>query len=359
MGVVLVMAVLLGLYVRSVHVQQDAVAAIKRVGGSVVYDWEWDNYDPDIMNAYGKPRAPKWLANLVPVDYVANVVHVRLTPQRAKSQQKADDETLAHVGHLGRLENLSLERTAITDAGLAHLKGLTRLRYLWLERTAITDAGLAHLKGLTGLRQLYIDDTLVSDAGLAHLKGMTGLISLSITGSHVTDDGVLELERALPRLFIYRREENVSSNDATRVIDDLEYARSRPLRLASALLAQRARSMVARRDNAGLIATVDALCDLEADDKLSLLKLAEARAECLGILDPLHSPDLTASQRRSLQRRCGDRGVEALRLAIELGYDNVRRLEGDPREVRMLWNLHDHSAYPRLIAAMKAKHPGR
>jgi hypothetical protein len=187
---------------------------------------------------------------------------------------------------------------------------------------------------------------------------MTGLISLSISGSRVTDDGVLELERALPRLLIFRSEEVVSSTDLPRAIDDLEYARSRPVRLASGLLVHRAKSMVARRDNAGLIATVHALCDLEANDKLSLLKLAEARAECLGILDPLHSPDLTASQRQSLQRRCADGGIEALTLAIELGYDNVRRLEGDLGEVRMLWNLHDHPGYPKLIAAMKAKRPG-
>lgn len=336
MGLVLVLAVWLGWYVHGVHVQQDAVAAIKRAGGSVTYDWEWGNYNPDIINYNGKSRAPKWLAKLIPVDYVSNVVDVHLTSHRPMSPSQADDETLAHVGRLGRLESL------------------------WLDSTTVTDAGLAQLRGLTGLRHLFISRTSMSDAGLVHLKGMPRLVILSISGSRVTDEGLLDLERALPTASIYRQEDQATSADIARTTADLEFARSRPVRVASALLVDRARKMADRRDAPALIATLDALCDLEAVDKLSLLKLAEARTECLGILEPSHSPSLTASQRRTLQRRCTDRGIDALTRAVELGYDNVRRLEGEPGEPPiMLWYLHDHPDFPKLIAAMKAKRPGR
>ena len=56
-ALVMAIGVFLGWYVRTVQVQQDAVAAIKKAGGAVAYDWEWGNHNPDIINPNGKPRA--------------------------------------------------------------------------------------------------------------------------------------------------------------------------------------------------------------------------------------------------------------------------------------------------------------
>ncbi len=79
MGVVLVLAVGMGCYVRSVSTQQDAVAAIRRAGGSVAYDWRWEgNNTPGTFIDLGRPLAPRWLANLVPADYIATVISVDL-----------------------------------------------------------------------------------------------------------------------------------------------------------------------------------------------------------------------------------------------------------------------------------------
>jgi Leucine Rich repeat len=331
MGVVLVLAVGLGFYVRSVHVQQDAVAAIKRAGGSVQYDRRWGDHDPDIYpHLGGKWRAPMWLARLVPVDYVANIAGVHLNP-RGYHRNKVDDETLAHLGRLGHLEGLSLSGTGITDAGMAHLKGLTRLEHLSIDRTMVGDVGLAYLKGLTSLR------------------------SVSISGNRISDEGRLDLERALPNVWISHQDEMVSSDIRQRARDGLDFARSRPVRQASALLVDRSRFMITRRDTPEVIATVDALCDLEAGDKLSLIKLAEGRAECIGLLQASQPPDIPAAERERLLRRCADRGIDALTRAVELGYDNVRRLEGNLGEAIMLGNLHNHPAFPKLIEAMKAK----
>jgi hypothetical protein len=108
-------------------------------------------------------------------------------------------------------------------------------------------------------------------------------------------------------------------------------------------------------DPAEFAATVDALCDLEANDQLSLIRLAEARAQCLGLLDPGQSPRLSASERQRLQRRCMARGVGALNRAVDLGYDNVRRLDGDIRETGLLWNFRSDPAYSTLIETMRAK----
>jgi hypothetical protein len=329
MGVVLVLAVGLGFYVRSVHVQQDAVAAIKQAGGVVQYDWRWGNYNPDIEDNDGKWRAPMWLVRWVPVDYVANVVYVDLMP-RTRSAPKVDDQTLAQVGRLRHLEELRLTRAAVTDAGLAHLEGLSRLRHL------------------------QIDGTRVGDAGLAHLKGLTGLMFVYISGQRISDEARLDLERALPGLGIIHLDELATSDIRNRGEDGLDVARSKPVRLASVLLVDRARFLIARRDNRAFVATVDALCDLEADDKLSLVKLAQERAECIGLLQPSQAPDVPAAERERLLRRCADRGIDALTRAVELGYDNVRRLAGDFREMHILWNLHDHPDFPKVVEVAKA-----
>ena len=241
MALVLLLAVVLGWYVRGVHVQWEAVAAIKSAGGSVAYDWEWGTYNSDIVDPNGKPRMPKWLANRVDVDYVANVVYVSLVPRRGTPRNKTD-AALAHVGRLGHLEYLVLNSSDATDAGMAHLTGLRRLRGVELWKTRVGDAGLAHLHGLTSLRQVNLAET------------------------RVTDDGVLALEKAFPGMMIQSDEDMTFCQAAPRATADLEFARSQPVRLAAALLIHRAKLMVTRGDNAGLVASLDALCDLDADD---------------------------------------------------------------------------------------------
>ncbi len=188
---------------------------------------------------------------------------------------------------------------------------------------------------------------------------MPGLRKLSISHTRVTDNGVLELERALPRLWIYRSEETPSPAEIARPSVDLDYARSQPVLRACGLLVYRAQSLRFRSDMPGFIATVEAICDLKANDKLSLLRLAEARAGCLGLLHPVHTPDLTATQRQALRSRCTDRAIEALTHAVELGYDNLLRIEGLPDESRGLWNLRDHPAIEKLIGVMKARRGGQ
>ena len=88
--------------------------------------------------------------------------------------------------------------TQITDAGLVHLKGLTSLTVLGLFGTQITDAELEHLKGLNSLTYLYLNGTKLSDAGLVHLKGLNSLTYLYLTGTQVTDAGLAEIKAALP-----------------------------------------------------------------------------------------------------------------------------------------------------------------
>jgi hypothetical protein len=331
MILVLVLGCWLGWYVPRVRVQQAAVAAIKEAGGTVDYDWEWDNSIPDIIDPNGKPRAPRWLAKRIGVDYVANVVGVNLVPRGFTSPNGANDATLEHVGRLRRTELLNLRGTAITDAGLAYLKDLT------------------------GLRQLDLAQTQIGDAGLAHLKRLNKLRCIQLGGPRISDDSVLKLEKANPDLYIYRYEEGLEAKTWQRANADLEFARSQPVRLARILLEHRVVSTAQGHDPKEFIATIDALCALDARDTWSLIKKAEALAVCLGPLQPTNAAWIPEPQRQALEQQCINSGVAALTLAVALGYDNVRRLDGTIEHMGTLWNFHDHPAIPRLIAAIKVK----
>ncbi len=231
----------MGWLVRSARIQREAVAAIESAQGCVTYDWEYSNGKAILR---GKPWAPQWLTDLIGVDYFGHVTVVGLMPieidavmvqvghltrlQRLSvlpsSLSDAElvhlkgltnlseldlygspvsDAGLAHLKGLSKLSSLALGGTRISDAGLVHLKALTSLSVLRLSSTQVTDAGLVHLGGLNSLQFLKLEHTRVSDAGLFHLKALTNLSSLYLDGTQVTDSGIKDLRQALPGLTIY------------------------------------------------------------------------------------------------------------------------------------------------------------
>jgi hypothetical protein len=118
------------------------------------------------------------------------VILVNLT-----GQTSFDDEALAKLAGLPRLQILDLSGADVDDAGLAHLSGLTELKKLNLSLTSVTGAGLAHLAGLGKLRSLSLSGLGLDDAGLRSLAAMTGLQELDLSGDNVSDDGLGELAR--------------------------------------------------------------------------------------------------------------------------------------------------------------------
>ena len=50
----------LGYFILRARDQGEAVVAIQRAGGTIVYDWQWKNGDLDPL---GKPGLPDWLLN--------------------------------------------------------------------------------------------------------------------------------------------------------------------------------------------------------------------------------------------------------------------------------------------------------
>jgi Leucine Rich repeat len=173
----------LGWIVRSARIQRDAVAAITKNGGNYSYDWEWRD-GKSIPG--GVPLAPRWLVELIGIDYFGHATRATLFPV-------ANDEVLVNVGRLNQLQELNLHRSTVSDAGLSRLNGLTQLTRLYLGQTAVSDAGLAHLRALANLRELHLDSTNVSDAGLAHLKRLGKLTKLDLRNTQVTDAGLVHV----------------------------------------------------------------------------------------------------------------------------------------------------------------------
>src|SRR4051812_47823023 len=98
---VLVIGSGIGWFARQAAIQGDAVAAIRRAGGSVVYSSQW-------MNGCPVPSSGPWLMGMLEFDYIYSVKQVVLVGGRGG---KADDRLMSEVGKLRGLEQLILRES--------------------------------------------------------------------------------------------------------------------------------------------------------------------------------------------------------------------------------------------------------
>jgi hypothetical protein len=189
------------------RVQRKAVAAIRRAGGSALYEREMSPTTP----YYRRTWAPDWLVERLGIDYFEDVVSVDL-------RRHATDLELAHVGKLGRLKLLFLTSSLVTNNGMERLKDMRHLRYLDLSGTCISEEGLAHLKGLHRLESLYLNgNTLLGDVGLMHLRSMGRLGFLSLNETGVSDAGLIHLKELSNLKYLYLNYSKVSKDGASKL----------------------------------------------------------------------------------------------------------------------------------------------
>ena len=112
----------MGWLVRAVHIQHAAAAAISGIGGSVMYNWEWNN---GRSYSGATPWVPKWLSDRVGVDYFGHITSVWLCAVSMET-----DAALAPVLRLTQLQRLSVTGSSVTDTGLARLRVMTTLSRL-------------------------------------------------------------------------------------------------------------------------------------------------------------------------------------------------------------------------------------
>jgi hypothetical protein len=206
MALVLFLGGVLGWFVYRVRKQHEAVVAIQRAGGWVVYQWRWKN---GRLDRFGQPGVPRWLLDRLGPDFFYRVKRVDIV---GGFGGQADDNLMTQVACLGDLEALNLDGSKdVTDVGLADLEDLTQLLYLHLSESGVRDDGLAHLKGLRNLRTLDLNNTEVTDAGLAHLSGLSNLQELCLNGTIVTSVEVREFAEEHPNTRIEPSELQVST----------------------------------------------------------------------------------------------------------------------------------------------------
>ncbi|QEH38975.1 hypothetical protein OJF2_75870 [Aquisphaera giovannonii] len=196
MVLTLVIGGLIGWFIRCATIQREAVEAITAAGGSVRYDFQ-DDARPRLRNPSGTPSVPRWLVDLLGIDFFADVTTVSI-------QGPQGDAILGHIGRLHRLRWLTARSTPLTDAGLAHLAGLSELRGLSCSGSpALTDAGLARLSGLRRLEALDVEGISgIKGPGLSHLAGLDRLRYLVFYTE--TDAGLPSLSQlaGLRKLYI-------------------------------------------------------------------------------------------------------------------------------------------------------------
>ena len=191
MALILLIACALGWMVNRARVQRIAVAAVRKAGGTAMYDFErsWATAP--------RRRLPAWrrlIANAIGIDFVSSVTLIQTPLDGSDSNCQ---NVLARLGDFERLEYVNLIGPTVGDDVIASLRDKTRLRIIVLQHAQITNAGLAHLKGLTNLRQVFVNDCELSDEALLHLKAVPNLDSLRLIDTRITDGGLRHLRACL------------------------------------------------------------------------------------------------------------------------------------------------------------------
>ena len=127
-------------------------------------------------------------------------------------QTRVGDDGVQQLAGLQDLEWLNLYRTRLGDRGLRHLAKLPRLQHLPIGETRISDAGLADVKEMKQLHYLGLRGNRVTDAGLAHLQGLADLTGLHLGQTQVTDAGMRHLAQLTKLKNLWLHDTRVSDN---------------------------------------------------------------------------------------------------------------------------------------------------
>jgi hypothetical protein len=116
----------------------------------------------------------------------------------------ATEEHLARFARFGELESLdiSLPQQMSDEALLKALPQWPKLRALFLQGAKITDASLAGIGRVSTLEQLSLQEVVISGKGLRELHGLKKLVDLGLRATKATPADIRELRAALPQCRI-------------------------------------------------------------------------------------------------------------------------------------------------------------
>jgi hypothetical protein len=169
----------LGYHAKRATDQRAAVRMIRKLGGSVMYDYQFAARQAGFQGT-AQPGGWLWLRRLIGDEYFQNVISVYL------DRTQVTDDDLILIGRLKEVTLISLGSTRISDAGLEHLRGLPLLHNLNISDTRITAAGLRVLQDPPSLDMLNLNNLkTVDDRALEYVRGLTKLQWLDLGGTSI------------------------------------------------------------------------------------------------------------------------------------------------------------------------------
>jgi Leucine Rich repeat len=214
MLLILLLGIWLGWRVNKARAQREAVAAVRKFGGWVHFDYEFKNGPVSVPRGHaiwkpswgtlspGKsPSAPVWLRRMLGDEYFQDIAHVSLFVDIVKGQAHAEpynigpaDDVLAKLASQKGIRTLQIGGQQATNRGMAYVDSMTGLEELIIfPANQISDEGVAHLTGLRNLRVLFITNSQVTDAGLRHLSRLRSVEHLTLEGMGFSDRGLAYL----------------------------------------------------------------------------------------------------------------------------------------------------------------------
>ncbi|KAG5228254.1 receptor protein [Salix suchowensis] len=121
--------------------------------------------------------------------------------------------SLTALHSLKDLESLNLECPKMNDAAVDHLSSFQELRLLSLRSPSLTDISLHHLSSLPKIKNLRIRDAVLTDSGLFSFRPPATLEILDLRGCWLlTEDAILSFHKRHPLIEV-RHEHVVYTSD--------------------------------------------------------------------------------------------------------------------------------------------------
>jgi hypothetical protein len=111
-----------------------------------------------------------------------------------ENASRLTDKTLAIIGTLSNLRELTLIKSAMTNSGMAHLKNLKELRKLVLIDAKISDSALVNIKELEHLEELDLTGAGITSSAASTIKSMSSLTLLAVGRTKFGDAGAAQLK---------------------------------------------------------------------------------------------------------------------------------------------------------------------
>ncbi len=174
--------------ISAAEVAKSDAAWIEEAGGSVVRDASGRITDVDLR------------ASWVTDTDLRQLMHLPSLATLDLSLTRITDQGMQEIRNLPGIVDLNLSYAEyVTDEGLAAIKGWKKLKRLNVHGAKISDTTLEHVSGITTLEELNIGSAMITDVGLERLTSLPNLRKLTMGGNKLGDAGLQAL-REMPGL---------------------------------------------------------------------------------------------------------------------------------------------------------------